>query len=157
MEYCDDDRHYIRPVKKTDSAPAPPPPSPMNEIIRFAEEVYATLKCGFSERVYHNAMEIQLREHGIPYETERNIPVLFKNYVVGFIRADLLVDRSIVVELKSVAKIKQDHIDQCGRYMKLLGYARGIVINFPDTGTSIEVTEVELNAVNTPLIEVSDI
>jgi GxxExxY protein len=129
----------------------------MNEVIHLAEEVFATLKCGFSERVYHNAMEIQLREHGIAYETERNIPVMFKNYVVGLIRADLLVDRSIVVELKSAPKIKQDHVDQCGRYMKLLGYSQGIVINFPDNGSSIEVTEVTLKTTNVDLIEVSDI
>jgi GxxExxY protein len=127
----------------------------MDVITELAEEVFSNLKCGLSERVYHNAMEVQLRERGIPYETERIIPIMFKDHVVGFVRADLLVNKSIVVELKSTSKIKQEHIDQCGRYMKLLGYPEGIVINFPDSGTKIEVTEVALSA--TPTLDVQDI
>ena len=122
----------------------------MDDIVRLAEEVYTTLKHGLSERIYHNAMEVQLRERGIPYETERVIPVMFKTHVVGHLRADLLVDKSIVVELKSTSKIKQEHIDQCGRYMKPLGYTKGLVINFPDTGPSIEVTEVNIITTITP-------
>jgi GxxExxY protein len=114
----------------------------MDTIIQLAEEVFSVLKSGLSERVYHNAMEVQLRQRAIPYETERTIQLIFKDHVVGFVRADLLVNKSIVVELKSVPKIKQEHVDQCGRYMKLLGYPEGVVINFPDSGTKIEVTEV---------------
>ena len=114
-------------------------------ITQLAEEVFSILRCGLSERVYHNAMEIQLREKGIQYETERMIHLMFKKHVVGFVRADLLVNRSIVVELKAVPKTKQEHIDQCARYMKLLKYPTGVVINFPDTGSEIEVTEVVLD------------
>jgi len=114
-------------------------------IIELAGEVFSVLRCGLTERVYHNAMEIQLREKGIQYETERMIHLMFKKHVVGFVRSDLLVNRSIVVELKAVPKIKQEHIDQCARYMKLLKYPTGVVINFPDTGSEIEVTEVVLD------------
>ena len=117
----------------------------MDTIIQLAEEVFSVMRSGLTERVYHNAMEIQLRERGIPYETERNIHLVFKDHVVGFVRADLLVNKSIVVELKSVPKIKQEHIHQCARYMKLLGYPQGVVINFPDSGNEIEVTEVVLS------------
>lgn len=118
----------------------------MDTIIELAGEVFSILKSGLTERVYHNAMEVQLRERGIPYETERNIHLMFKDHVVGFVRADLLVNKSIVVELKSVSKIKQEHIQQCARYMLLLGYPQGVVINFPDTGGGIEVVEVDINA-----------
>jgi GxxExxY protein len=117
----------------------------MDTVIELAEEVFSILRSGLTERVYHNAMEIQLRQRGIPYETERNIHLMFKDHIVGFVRADLLVNKSIVVELKSVPKIKQEHIQQCARYMKLLGYPQGVVINFPDSGTEIEVTEVVLS------------
>jgi GxxExxY protein len=113
----------------------------MDTIIELAEEVFSTLKCGYPERVYHNALEVQLRLHGIPYETERVIQVFFKNHIVGHIRADLIVNNSIVVELKSVAKIKDEHTEQCGRYMKLLNYNEGVVINFPEKGDKIDVVE----------------
>lgn len=127
----------------------------MDVIIQLAEEVFSTLKCGLSERTYHNAMEVQLRERGIPYETERTIPITFKDHVVGLVRADLLVNKSIVVELKSVSKLKQEHVDQCGRYMKLLDYPEGVVINFPDFGTKIEVAEVALPV--TAMVTIQDI
>jgi GxxExxY protein len=132
----------------------------MDVINELAEEVFSILKSGLTERVYHNAMEVQLRERGIPYETERIIPITFKEHVVGFVRADLLVNKTIVVELKSVAKLKQEHVDQCGRYMKLLGYPEGIVINFPDSGTKIEVCEIALptdSLPTTPLLDIQDI
>jgi GxxExxY protein len=114
----------------------------MNDIIAFAEEVFSELGSGYSERVYHNAMEVQLRLNNIQYETERTIQLSFKNHVVGFIRADLLVNDSIVVELKSTSKIKNDDVEQCKRYMKLLNYKQGVVINFPERGDQVEVIEI---------------
>jgi GxxExxY protein len=116
----------------------------MNDIIiKLAEEVYSELGSGYSERVYHNAMEVQLRLNNIQYETERTIQLFFKTYIVGSIRADLLVNGSIVVELKSTSKIKNDDVEQCKRYMKLLNYKQGIVINFPEKGEQIEIIEIE--------------
>lgn len=115
------------------------------KVIDLAEEVFNTLGYGFPERTYHNAMEIQLRLSNIQYETERNIDVLFKNHRVGFIRADLIVDHTIVVELKSCSKIREEHVDQCKRYMRLLGIDKGLVINFPEKrGDSIEIVDVVL-------------
>jgi GxxExxY protein len=105
----------------------------MEQIKNFAIEVFSTLGAGFSERIYHNAMEIQFRKHGISYETEKVINVMFDGYSCGVVRADLIVDKSIVVELKQVSKIKQEHKTQCEMYMNLLGLKNGIVINFPDS------------------------
>lgn len=116
----------------------------MNEqIINLAEEVFSTLHCGLPERSYHNAMEVQFRLNNVQYETERVIQLTFKNHVIGYTRADLLVNSSIVVELKSVTKIKDEHIQQCKRYMNLLNYKKGIVINFPEKGDQIDVVEIE--------------
>jgi len=113
------------------------------QIITLAEEVFNTLHCGLPERSYHNAMEVQLRLNGISYETERVIQLIFKDHVIGYTRADLLVNNSVVVELKSTSKIKNDHIEQCKRYMKLLNYKEGLVINFPEVGTEIQIVEIE--------------
>ena len=99
----------------------------------FANEIFSSLGPGFSERVYHNAFEVQLRLNNIMYETERTIQIKFRDMVIGHIRADLIVNNEIVVELKVGTKVKQDHIDQCNRYMKLLNIPKGMVICFPDT------------------------
>jgi hypothetical protein len=56
---------------------------------------------------------------------------MFEGVEVGQVRADLVVNGNIVVELKSVRSLKDDHATQCGMYMKLLNIESGVVINFP--------------------------
>ena len=103
----------------------------MDEIKTFATIVFSTLGAGFSERVYHNSMEVLLKKHRIPFKTEQIVPVMFEGVEVGSVRADLVINNSIVVELKTVRSIKDNHSTQCGMYMKLLNIPSGIVINFP--------------------------
>ena len=103
----------------------------MDQIKSFAKRVFKSLGAGFSERVYHNAMEVLLKKHNIPYKSEQVIPVMFEGVEVGQVRADIVVNGNIVVELKSVRSLKDDHATQCGMYMKLLNIESGVVINFP--------------------------
>lgn len=103
----------------------------MDNIKKAANHVFKTLGAGFSERIYHNAMEVLLKRNNIPFESELVVPVMFEDVKVGEVRADLVIDDKIVVELKSVRSIKEDHCTQCGMYMKLLGINSGVVINFP--------------------------
>ena len=103
----------------------------MDQIKSFAKRVFKSLGAGFSERIYHNAMEFLLKKHGIPYKSEQVIPVKFEGVEVGQVRADLVVNENIVIELKSVRSLKDDHATQCGMYMKLLNIESGVVINFP--------------------------
>jgi len=103
----------------------------MEQIKSFAKRVFKALGAGFSERVYHNAMEVLLKKHNIPYKSEQVIPVMFEGVEVGQVRADLVIADNIVIELKSVKSLKDDHATQCGMYMKLLNVDNGVVINFP--------------------------
>jgi len=103
----------------------------MEQVKTFANHVFKTLGAGFSERVYHNAMEVLLKKNKIPFKTEVTIPVMFEGQEVGQVRADLIINGNLVVELKSVKCIKEDHATQCTMYMKLLDVDDGIVINFP--------------------------
>ena len=52
------------------------------DIESLAVEIYSLLGAGYSERVYHNAMEVMLRELGVHYESERIVPIPFKNHVI---------------------------------------------------------------------------
>ena len=75
----------------------------------YAEHVYKVLGPGYSERVYHNAMEVVLRKNGVHYETERIVPIVFEGHTIGNLRADLILNNKTVVELKSVKTMNDGH------------------------------------------------
>jgi GxxExxY protein len=123
----------------------------MKEHVRaVAIRVWQSLGPGFSERVYHNAMEVGLRKIGVPYQTERIVPIMFDEHAIGNIRADLIVDSRIIVELKSVKTLKDEHRVQTRMYMKLLGLTEGVLINFPNSGSDLEVEDITLWSNNAP-------
>ena len=116
----------------------------MNDCVRLiATRVWQSLGPGFSERVYHNAMEVGLRKSSIPYQTERIVPIMFDEHAIGNIRADLVVESRIIVELKSVKALKDEHRVQTRMYMRLMGVPEGMLINFPNAGSGdLEVEDV---------------
>ena len=67
-------------------------------IREYAEHVYKVLGPGYSERVYHNAMEVVLRKNGVHYETERIVPIEFEGHTIGNLRADLILNNKTVSE-----------------------------------------------------------
>lgn len=95
------------------------------------KEIYSTLGPGFSERVYHNAMEVILRESGVSYETERIIPIVFKGHTIGNLRADIIIEKTTVVELKSVKNINDVMVSQARNYLNLLNLHEAYLVNFP--------------------------
>ena len=114
----------------------------MKDCVRaIAIRVWQSLGPGFSERVYHNAMEVGLRKSSIPYQTERIVPIMFDEHAIGNIRADLIVDSRIIDELKSVKELKDEHRIQTSMYMKLLGLSEAVLINFPNSGSDLEVED----------------
>ena len=104
----------------------------MDNIPGFAREIYDTLGPGYSERMYHNAFEVILRQNGIPYETERIIPIEFRGISLGNVRADLIVDKKWVVELKAVKTVTEAFRNQARNYRELLGLEGALLINFGD-------------------------
>ena len=103
-----------------------------NKLTELGDKVFAVLGPGYTECVYHNAFLILLRNHGIPYETERIIPVMFLGHTISSVRADVVVDNSIVIELKAtkVSNWASYAEQQVKRYMKLLNIKKGIIMNF---------------------------
>lgn len=99
----------------------------------FCNIVYTALGPGYSERVYHNAMEVLLRNHGIPYETERIIPVTFLGHTIGNLRGDLIVDQKIIVELKAVKSLTPQNQFQAENYIRLTGIPQALLVNFPQS------------------------
>jgi GxxExxY protein len=104
------------------------------EIIGAAMEVQNHLGRGFLELVYHEALNIELGLRGIPFETEKLITIAYKGHSLErTYKADLVCYDSIIVELKSVEKLKSEHTAQLLNYLKATNLPLGVLINFGET------------------------
>ncbi|MBC7225849.1 MAG: GxxExxY protein [Thermoflexales bacterium] len=102
-----------------------------NRIIGAALEVHRQLGPGLLESAYEECLAYELSLHGIPFERQKPIPVVYKGIRLdcGF-RVDLLVDNLVVVELKAVDTLMPIHQAQVLTYLKLTGCRLGLLINF---------------------------
>jgi len=101
------------------------------EIIGAAMEVYNTLGPGLLESVYQKAMERELELRHLHVDPQCPVEVLYKGVQVGEdLKIDLLVEKQIVVELKSVENLLPVHYKQARTYMKLMKLNCGVLINF---------------------------
>ena len=115
-------------------------------IHQYAQHVYKVLGPGFSERIYHNALEVVLRKNGVRYETERIVPIVFEEHTIGNLRADLILNNKTVVELKSVKTVNDVMVTQAQNYLRLTGFPEAYLINFPPTlNTELKIRYVTLN------------
>lgn len=129
----------------------------MDRCIELAQDIWSSLGPGYSERVYHNAFEIALRDEGLSYESERILPVTFRGHNVGNLRADLIVSGKFILELKSTSRLKDEFRNQIRNYMKLTGLKAGVLINFPDKSGPLEFEKVEpLVATDPPPVDLID-
>ncbi|MRR06902.1 MAG: GxxExxY protein [Deltaproteobacteria bacterium] len=106
-----------------------------SEIISAAVAVHRELGPGLLESVYQSCMIVELYQRGFSFESEVAFPVLYRGIKVneeGF-RLDLLVEKSVIVELKSVEKIMPVHQKQLLTYLRLTKKPLGLLINFNAT------------------------
>ena len=103
------------------------------KIIGCGMKVSNTLGIGFLERVYENALALELRRAGLRVEQQKCISVLYEGVVVGDYAADLIVDGSVLVELKAAKVIDRAHEAQILNYLRATGMKVGLILNF---GTS---------------------
>src|SRR5210317_2574482 len=103
----------------------------MHDIGMLAETIYDILGPGFSERVYHNAMEVLLRSKGIPYESERIIPIPFEGHVIGNLRADIIINKETVLEFKTIKTLNESAELQGSNYLRLTGLKTAYLVNYP--------------------------
>lgn len=112
----------------------------MADLVRdVTQHVWSALGPGYSESVYHNAMEVALRKRGVPYETERIIPVNYDGHNVGNVRADIIIDNKIVIEIKSVSRMTEQFRIQIQKYMELTGCKEGYLVNFPTSDSVVHI------------------
>ena len=100
------------------------------KIIKAFYKVNNTLGFGFLEKVYENAMAIELRKIGCKVFQQKNIKVYYENEEVGDYYADLLVDDLVIVELKASINFCEEHEAQLINYLKATKIEVGLLVNF---------------------------
>lgn len=100
-------------------------------IIDAVIKIHKILGPGLFESVYEEVLAYELKKRGIVVERQVPIPVRYEGLImeVGF-RADLIVDREVIVEIKSVETVKPVFKKQVLTYLRLTGYKIGLLINF---------------------------
>lgn len=99
-------------------------------VIGVFYDVYNELGAGFLESVYENAFAIALREVGIDVQQQASLQVKFRGLSVGEFKADLLVSKCLIIELKAVAQLNPTHEVQLVNYLKASGIPVGLLFNF---------------------------
>lgn len=100
------------------------------KIIEAIIRVHQTLGPGFLESIYRNALVIELRRRDLLVDQEHEIPIDYEGILVGKHRLDLLVERRIVIELKTIEAFGKAHYAQLRSYLKAMGQHIGILVNF---------------------------
>ena len=101
----------------------------------LANDVLLKLGAGHTESVYHNALKVAMQIARLQYESERDLPISYEGFYVGTVRADLIVEKRLVIELKAATgsgdALLSDAEAQCRRYMSETHIPTGLVIVFP--------------------------
>jgi GxxExxY protein len=100
------------------------------QVIACAYNVSNTLGAGFLEKVYENALAIELRETGLEAEQQRRIEVRYKENVVGDFLADIVVEGLVIVEVKAVKMLDPIHSAQCLNYLRGTDLNVCLLVNF---------------------------
>lgn len=106
------------------------------KIIGCAHIVHNKLGPGFLEKVYENALRIELEKAGFRVKQQEPIDVVYDGQVVGEYYADLWIDERVVIELKAALALAKEHEVQLVNYLTASGVNDGLLINF---GPSVQV------------------
>jgi GxxExxY protein len=103
------------------------------KIIGAAIEVHKELGCGLLESIYEEALCYEFELRGIEYERQVEIDVVYKGKVIKGQRVDILVEKQVIVEIKSLSKLPEVATSQTLSYLKATGLKRGLLMNFGST------------------------
>lgn len=102
----------------------------ITEVIECAKRIRRQLGPGFLEKVYKNAMVVELRKLKLNFETEKPIQVLYDGIVVGEYRTDIIVEGKLILELKATQDLSIANEVQLVNYLTSTGIDDGLLINF---------------------------
>jgi GxxExxY protein len=101
-----------------------------DKVIKIFYKVYGQLGYGFLEKVYENAMMIELKKEGLPATAQSPIKVSYEGEVGGEYFADILVDHKVIVEIKGAKGLASENEAQLLNYLKATDVEVGLLLNF---------------------------
>jgi GxxExxY protein len=101
-----------------------------SRIIECAFTVQNALGAGFLEKVYENALAIELQNHGLKVQQQKPLQVQYKGNIVGDYVADMVVADKVILEIKAIRHILPAHEVQLVNYLRATGIELGLLINF---------------------------
>lgn len=101
-----------------------------NKVIGAAIEVHRVLGAGLLESAYQTSMCVELAHQGVRFERERLFPLEYRSAIVGEYRPDLVVENTVVVEVKSVLRMEPVFTAQLLTYLRITGLRVGLLLNF---------------------------
>jgi GxxExxY protein len=99
-------------------------------IIGAAIEVHRRLGPGFIESIYEKALLVELRKRNVSFQSQAEVVVTYDDVEVGRHRLDLIVEGTIVVELKAIKELEDVHFVIVRSYLKATGIKHGLLLNF---------------------------
>ncbi|MEA1971930.1 MAG: GxxExxY protein [Candidatus Cloacimonadota bacterium] len=97
---------------------------------------------GFLEKLYENALVIELRDRGFKVDNQKHFEVYYKDQLIGNYLPDIIVDDKIIIELKCVSEISKTHKAQVINYLKITDFKLGIIINFPNDNLGFTIERI---------------
>lgn len=100
------------------------------KIIKAFYKVYNELGFGFLEKVYENALYLELEQMDLKCEKQKQIVVYYQDKVVGKYFADIIVENKVILELKAAESLREEHEFQLINYLKATDIEVGLLLNF---------------------------
>ncbi len=108
------------------------------QIIGCAYRVYNKMGFGFLESVYEKCMLVELRKEGLNSESQKSLTVFYESVIVGEFIADIIVNDTVILELKSVKQIIKAHEVQLVNYLVATGKPAGLILNFSENKVEVK-------------------
>lgn len=89
-----------------------------------------SLGAGFLEKIYENALAIELRKDGLIVEQQKPLEIYYDGFLIGEYFADIVVNGCVLLELKAAKNIDENHQAQLLNYLKMTGFRIGLILNF---------------------------
>ena len=106
------------------------------KIIGAAMTVLNELKPGLDEKLYENALVLELRAQGHQVEQQRQYPVHYREQLIGTLIPDLIVDGKVIVDPKVVTDFNESHVAQMIGYLAITGFELALLLNFKEAKLS---------------------
>ncbi len=100
------------------------------KIIGCAMKVHRVLGNGFQEKIYQRALAIEMKNQGLEFMREMEMPIFYEEHEIGTRRVDFFVENKIMVELKALSALDDTHLAQAINYLEAYRMEVGLLINF---------------------------